>query len=173
MTRIMMATLAVLALAGGARAEVVDKGAYGFRLKTVHQVAAPPEAVFKAIGEIGKWWTDAHTYSGKAANMTMPLAPNACFCEAMPGGGVRHGVVELVIPNRQVRVAAALGPLQDEGVSAALFFNLVPKAGGTELTVTYNVGGARDFIVSAAPGVDGVITEAMVRLKRYVETGKP
>ena len=88
MTRIMMATLAVLALAGGARAEVVDKGAYGFRLKTVQQVAAPPEAVFKAIGEIGKWWTDAHTYSGKAANMTMPLTPNACFCEAMPGVAV-------------------------------------------------------------------------------------
>lgn len=169
----MMATLAVLVMASAARAEVVDKGTYGFRLKTVQQIAAPPESVFKAIGQIGNWWTDAHTYSGKAANMTMPLTPNACFCEAMPGGGVRHGVVELVIPNRQVRVAAALGPLQDEGVSAALFFNLVPKAGGTELTVTYNVGGARDFIVSAAPGVDGVITEAMVRLKRYVETGKP
>jgi uncharacterized protein YndB with AHSA1/START domain len=173
MGRTLLATLAILALAGAARAEVVDKGAYGFRLKSVQQVAAPPEAVFKALGEVGRWWSDAHTYSGKAANMTMPLTPNACFCEAVPGGGVRHGVVELVIPNRQVRVDAALGPLQDEGVSAALFFSLVPKAGGTELTVTYNVGGARDFAVSIAPAVDGVITEAAIRLKRYAESGRP
>lgn len=167
-------SMAVLAMAGGARAEVVDKGSHGFRLKTVVQVAAPPERTFKAIGEIGQWWSDSHTYSGKAANMTMPLIPNACFCEVLPGGGgARHGVVAVVVPNQQVRVAAALGPLQDEGVSGALFFNLTPKDGGTELTVTYNVGGARDFIVSAAPNVDGVIAEAARRLKAYVETGRP
>ena len=83
MGRTLLATLAILALAGAARAEVVDKGAYGFRLKSVQQVAAPPEAVFKALGEVGRWWSDAHTYSGKAANMTMPLTPNACFCGSL------------------------------------------------------------------------------------------
>jgi len=162
------------AMAPTAQAEVVDKGAYGFRLKYVQRVAAPPEKVFKAIGEIGRWWSDAHTYSGKAANMTMPLSANACLCEALSGGGgVRHGVVELVIPNRQVRIDAAMGPLQDEGVSGAWAFDLKPKDDGTELTVTYNVGGARDFIVSIAPAVDGVMGEGVARLKRYVETGKP
>ncbi|WP_293904845.1 SRPBCC family protein [Phenylobacterium sp.] len=166
--------LAALMLAGVSRAEVVDKGPQGFRLKTVQQVAAPPETVFKAIGEIGHWWSDDHTYSHHASNMTMPLTPNACFCEALPGGGgVRHGVVEMVIPNQQVRVEAALGPLPDEGVAAALSFVLKPKDGGTELTVTYHVGGARDLMVSAAPVVDGVISEQIVRLKRYIETGKP
>jgi len=174
MRSMILAAGAALTFASAAQAEVVDKGAYGFRLKYVQQVAAPPEKVFKAIGEIGRWWSDDHTYSGKAANMTMPLAANACFCETLPaGGGVRHGVVELVIPNRQVRVDAALGPLQDEGVSAAWAFDLKPKDGGTELTVTYNVGGARDFIVSVAPGVDGVMGEGAARLKRYVETGRP
>ena len=170
----MLAALAALTFAGAARAEVVDKGAYGFRLKFVQQVAAPPDKVFRAIGEIGRWWSDAHTYSGKAANMTMPLTANACFCEALPtGGGVRHGAVEAVMPNLLVRVDAPLGPLQDEGVGAALAFNLKPKDGGTELTVTYNVGGARDFIVSAAPRIDGVLSEAVVLIKRYVETGAP
>lgn len=169
-----IAGLCALLAAGAAQAEVVDKGAYGFRLKVVRQIAAPPAKVHAAIGEIGAWWSDAHTYSGKAANMTMPLTANACFCEALPaGGGVRHGVVELVIPGQLVRVRAALGPLQDEGVGADLAFNLKAKDGGTELTTTYNVGGARDFVVSFAPGVDGVITEAMNRLKSYVETGKP
>lgn len=168
-----LAALAALSLSGAARAEVVDKGGYGFRLKFVQQVAAPPDRVFKAIGEVGRWWSDAHTYSGKAANMTMLLTPNACFCEALPGGGVRHGVVESVMPNTLVRVDAALGPLQDEGVGAALAFNLKAKDGGTELTVTYHVGGARDFVISAAPAIDGVLGEAVGRLKRYVETGKP
>ncbi len=168
-----LAALAAVTLGGAARAEVVDKGAYGFRLKFVQQVAAPPAKVFKAVGEIGRWRSDAHSYSGEAANMTMPLVANACFCETLAGGGVRHGVVEAVVPNTLIRVEAALGPLQDEGVGAALAFNLKPKDGGTELTVTYHVGGARDFIVSAAPGVDGVLSEAVGRLKRYVETGKP
>ena len=165
--------LTTLAGTGATRAEVVSTGPQGFRLRISQQVAAPPEAVFKAIGDIGHWWSDAHTYSGKATNMTMPLVPNACFCESLPGGGVRHGVVNLVIPDRQVRVSAALGPLQDEGVSAALFFNLVPKDGGTALNVTYNVGGARAEMVAAAPIIDGVISEAARRLKSYVETGRP
>ena len=168
------AAMAVLTLAGTARAEVVDTSANGFRLKTVTQVAAPPAGVFKAIGEIGHWWSDAHTYSGKAGNMTLPLLANGCFCEALPGGGgVRHGVVALVIPDQLLRLSAALGPLQDEGVSAALTFALKPASGGTELTVTYNVGGLRERMVSLAPGVDGVLTEAVGRLKAYAESGKP
>lgn len=170
-----LAAVAALAAGGAARAEVIDKGSSHFRLKFVQQVAAPPDKVFKALGEIGAWWDGAHSYSRNAANMTMPLTANGCFCETLPGGGggVRHGVVELVIPNQTVRVAAALGPLQDEGVSAALTFQLKAKDGGTELTTTYNVGGARDFVVSIAPGVDGVIGAAVKRLKSYVETGKP
>lgn len=173
--RIMVvAALAAAGLAGGARAEVVDKGPSHFRLKFTQTIAAPPEKVFKALGEVGQWWDGAHSYSGKASNMTMPLTANACFCEALPGGGgVRHGVVEAVLPNQLVRVDAALGPLQDEGVSAALTFNLKAKDGGTELVTTYNVGGARDFVVSIAPAVDGVLGGAVQRLKRYVETGKP
>lgn len=169
-----LAAVAALTLAGASHAAVVDKGAYGFRLKTVQQIAAPPAKVYKAIGEWGRWWSDAHTYSGKAANLTLPLSAGGCLCEALPGGGsVRHGVVELVIPNQTVRLDAAFGPLQDEGVSGAYTFTLKAKDGGTELTTTYNVGGARDFIVSAAPDIDAVLTEQAARLKAYVETGKP
>jgi len=174
MTLRILVAAAALAMAGAGHAEVVDKGAYGFRLKTVLQVAAPPAKVWTAIGEWGRWWSDDHTYSGKAINITLPLSAGGCLCEALPGGGsVRHGVVELVIPNRTLRLDAAFGPLQDEGVSGAYTLSLKPKDGGTELTATYNVGGARDFITSAAPGIDGVLSEGANRLKRYAETGKP
>ena len=174
MQRYGLAVVAALAISSASHAAVVDKGPYGFRLKTALQIAAPPAKVWQAIGEWGHWWSDLHTYSGKAINITLPLAANGCLCETIPGGGsVRHGVVELVIPNQTLRLDAALGPLQDEGVGGAYTLTLKAKDGGTELTATYNVGGARDDMISAAPDIDGVLSEAASRLKRYVETGKP
>jgi uncharacterized protein YndB with AHSA1/START domain len=169
-----LAAVAAVCAGGAAHAEVADKGPNGFRLKYVVQVAAPPARVYRAVGEIGRWWSDDHTYSGKAANFAMPLQANACLCEALPGGGgVRHGVVEAVVPNQLVRIEAALGPLQDEGVASAWTFALKPKDSGTELTVTYNVGGLRPEMAAAAAGVDGVLGAQVARFKRYVETGKP
>ena len=174
MRRLTLAALAVFAASGPAHAAVVDKGVGYFRIKTVQQIAAPPAKVWKAIGDWGRWWSDEHTYSGKAANITLPLTANGCLCEALPGGGsVRHGVVEVVIPERTLRLDAAFGPLQDEGVGGAYTLALKAKDGGTELTMTYHVAGARDFIVSAAPAIDGVLSEGVGRLKSYVETGKP
>ena len=162
------------ALAGRAHAEVVETSTNGFRLKTDLEVAASPPAVFKAVGQIGQWWNGDHTYSGKASNMTLPLSANACFCEALPGGGsVRHGVVVMVMPDRLVRLDAPLGPLQAEAVSAVLTFEMKPNASGTTLTVTFNVGGAREARAAKPEGIDAVITEAATRLKAYAETGKP
>ena len=171
----MLTALAALTFAGAARAEVVDTGPQGFRLKSVRQIAAPPAKVWKALGEIGRWWDGEHSYSGKAENMTMPLKADGCWCETIPGGGsVRHGTVVLAWePQGMLRLDAPLGPLQDEGVGAALLFQIKAKDGGTELTVTYNVGGARDAILKAAPAVDGVLNGGWDRLKRYVESGKP
>ncbi|MBL8553124.1 MAG: SRPBCC domain-containing protein [Phenylobacterium sp.] len=167
--------LSALSLAGAARAEVVGANANGFRLKSVVQISASPERVYRAIGEIGRWWDPAHTYSGDARNLSIALQAGGCWCETVPpNGSVQHGVVVLASPGLgMIRASAPLGPLQDEGVSTALLFQTKPKDGGTELTVTYNVGGARDAILKAAPGVDGVLTGAWARLKRYVETGKP
>lgn len=170
-----LAAMAALASAGAARAEVVETGAQGFRLKSVLQIKAPPSRVYQAIGEIGLWWDSQHSYSGKAENIALPLQAGACWCETIPGGGsVRHGVVVLAWPEQgMIRADAALGPLQDEGVTGALYFHAKSKGDGTELTITYNVGGARAATLKAAPVVDGVLNGGWSRLKRYVETGKP
>lgn len=170
-----LAALAALTFAGAARAEVVDTGPQGFRLKIVRQVAASNAKVAHGISQVGHWWDSDHTYSGRAENMTLDVNAGGCWCETIPpGGSVRHGVVALNHPQQgMIRIDTALGPLQDEGVSGSLTFLLKPKDGGTELTVTYNVGGARDFVVGFAPNVDKVLTAATDRLKRYVETGKP
>lgn len=172
------AAVALLGLAAPAHAEVKQSWAAGFRLENRATVAAAPDKVWAALGQIGKWWNGAHSYSGDSANMTMPLTPGGCFCEALPklgpGAGVKHGEVVMVMPGQTLRIDAPLGPLQGEGVSAALTFTLKATAdGGTEVVETFNVGGARPEIVGYAAGIDGVVGEQLQRLKAYVETGKP
>jgi uncharacterized protein YndB with AHSA1/START domain len=165
-----VALMMALALAGPAHAEVKSATDSGFRLENRITVAATPERAWVALGEIGRWWNSAHTYSGDALNMTMPLKVGGCFCEALPGGGVEHGRVIMVWPEQKmVRLQSALGPLQDEGVEAVLTFQVKPAPGGAEIVQTYNVGGARPEMVKAAPLIDQVVGEQLGRLKTYLE----
>jgi len=167
---------AAMLLAGAARAEVTGPWDNGFTSRNVVEITARADRVYAALGEIGRWWSNDHTYSGSASNMTMPLKPGACFCEALPGGGVAHGTVVLAWPARgMVRVHAALGPLQQLGATGALTWEIKPKAGGVvEVVQTYAVVGLQPaFAKVAGAGVDGVMHEALERFERYVETGKP
>jgi uncharacterized protein YndB with AHSA1/START domain len=170
-----IAIAAVLALsAGTAHAEVKAAAGGVIRLENRVVIAATPDKVWVALGQIGTWWNGAHSYSQNAANMTMSLTAGGCFCESLPkGGGVKHGEVVLAIPGRLLRLSTALGPLQDEGASGALTFTLKAVEGGTEVTQTYNVGGLRPELVGAAPMIDAVVAEQLGRLKSVIETGKP
>lgn len=163
----------LLLAAGSASAEIKSTWEDGLRTETKVVIAAPPEKVYAALGEIGGWWNGAHTYSGDSSNLTIALKPGGCFCEALPGGGVKHGEVILAWPGTTLRIRGGFGPLQDEGASGALTFNLKKVEGGTEVTQTYAIGGLRPDMVKAAPLFDGVISEQLFRFKSYVETGKP
>jgi hypothetical protein len=174
--RAMAALAAAVLAAGAARAEVFGAWDGGFTSKNVATVKGSPAEVFRKLGEIGRWWSDDHTYSGKAANMTMPLKAGGCFCEVTPGGSVAHGTVVLALPERGLlRVNAALGPLQELAATGALTWTLKAKPGGmTEVTQSYAVTGLQPaFVKVAGPGVDGVMHEALARFGRYVETGRP
>ena len=166
---------AMCLLVGGANAEVVERTEAGFRTKKTIEVAASPDKAYAALAQIGSWWGDDHTYTGRASNMSLELKPGACFCEALPGGGVRHGVVALAWPDQHtLRLEAALGPLQDEGVAGALTFQIKPKATGSEVIVTYHVGGMRAAPTKAyAALVDQVIGVQVARYGKFVDTGKP
>lgn len=168
-----VAAAALLLAAGAAQAEVKVAEGGVIRIENRAVVKAPPEKVYAAIGEIGRWWNGAHSYSQNAGNMTLELKPGGCFCEALPGGGVKHGEVALAWPGMMVRILAALGPLQDEGVGGALTFTLKKVPDGTEIVQTYNIGGLRPQMLQAAPVIDQVVREQLVRLASYVETGKP
>jgi uncharacterized protein YndB with AHSA1/START domain len=171
--RIALAAAAFL-LATSAHAAVVSTSNVGFQIENRATVAADPEQVWTALGNIGAWWSSDHTYSGSASNMTMPLKVGACFCEALPDGGVEHGRVIVVWPEQKlVRVQAALGPLQDKGVVGVLTFQVKPTAGGAEIIESYNVGGATAEVVGMAFVVNGVLAAQLAGLKAYVDPHMP
>lgn len=172
MARMAMAGAALLTLASApAAADVVDKSAGGFTLKTTVAVAAPPDRVFRALVDVGAWWSGDHTYSGDARNMSIAPVPGGCFCEKLPsGGGVEHARVVQVIPGSLLRLAGALGPLQEMGVHGSLTWQVVPSAGGSTLTMTYAVGGYAPGGLDAIAGlVDDVLAGQVRLLGAYAE----
>ncbi|MBC6981523.1 SRPBCC domain-containing protein [Caulobacter sp. 17J80-11] len=164
---------ALAAAAGTARAEVVDAQAGGFQVRETVEVAAKPDAVWKALVDVGGWWSSDHTWSGDAKNLSIDPKPGGCWCERWKDGAAQHMTVTFVQPNRELRTAGALGPLSMMAVSGAMTFKLQPKGEGTVLTATYSVGGyAPQGLAGLAAPVDGVLKTQVERLGRYAVTGK-
>ena len=172
--RTLVAGLIGLALAAPAAAAVVDAQPSGFEVHETAQIAAPPERVYAALGQVGQWWTSEHTYSKDAKNLSLDLHVGGCWCERLPdGGAVGHMIVDMVQPNHLVRFAGALGPLAGTGGAGHMVISLAPKDGGTAVELTYDFGGyAKGGMAQWAGPVDGVLGEQVARLKRYVETGR-
>ncbi len=167
---------AILTLAAiPAAAEVVDSASNGFTAKTVLQIQAAPDAVYRSLIQVGAWWNPAHTFSGDAKNLSIEEKPAGCFCEKLPnGGGVRHMEVVFFAPGKTLVLSGGLGPLQSIGASGAMSIQLAPSEGGTKLQVTYAVAGylAAGLNTYAAP-VDSVLAEQFGRLKNLIENGNP
>ena len=173
MKMLTLATVAVLTLAGAARAEVTDKSAAGFEVVETATVAASPAKVWDMLMHPARWWSSKHTWSGDAKNLAFD--PSGCFCETLKRGAVRHMMVIYADGATQLRMAGALGPLQLTGADGHLGIVLKPAGAATEVTMTYDVGGyARGGLAEtfAAP-VDHVLGEQLARLKMAAETGKP
>ena len=164
--------LIAAALAAPASAKVVADNAAGFAIEHETVIAASPQRVYAAIGQPARWWNGAHSWSGKAANLTLDLRAGGCFCEKLPGGGgVEHARVVMAWPGKLIRMTGALGPLQSEALAATLTWELKPVAGGTDVKLTYVVAGFARTARTALPGaVDGVLGEQLTRLKAFAET---
>ena len=163
-----------LGVVGPAAAEVKSAAPNGFEVATTLMIAAPPDRVYSAFGEIGHWWSSSHTFSRDAANLSLELRAGGCFCERLKdGGSVQHLQVVYAAPGQGLRLRGALGPLQMEGVDGTLAWTLKPVEGGTSVTQSYVVGGyIRSGMEQWAPRVDRVLDEQLQRLKNFVE-GKP
>ena len=169
---------AVLVLAGVAvaplSADVVDAQPNGFALKYVHDISRSPDAVFRAIIDVARWWDRSHSFSGQAANLSLDPRAGGCFCERLTGGSVQHMVVLHLDAPRTLLLQGGPGPLASLGVAGAMEWSLAARQGGTHLEVTYNAGGYMPGgLAQLAPVVDGVFALQVKRLKTYAETGRP
>ena len=160
---------ASLALAGAAAAEVSARSGNGFRLTYEHPVTASAEAVLEAVGRPAAWWSDAHTWSGSASNISVDLRPGGCWCEALPGGGVKHAEALLVWPERRMVVFdAPFGPLQSMGVDAVLTMTWADAAEGEGRTLKWTFVVNGPAAGAMADPVDGVLAEQFARLVAHL-----
>ena len=167
MKRLLLA--AVLSLtAGAASAEVTDRSAAGFSLSYERAVTASDEAILAAIARPAGWWSDAHTYSGSASNITVDLRPGGCWCEALPNGGVKHAEAILVWPEqRMVRFDAPFGPLQSIGADAVLTMSWAEAEGGAR-TLKWSFVVTGSGAGAMAEAIDGVMSEQFARLADHL-----
>lgn len=168
------AILAGFVCAGVAQAEVKQAAADSFLLTYSVPVAATPAKIWAELAQVQQWWSDEHTWSGKAANLSLQPTAGGCFCERWPQGGAEHGHVVMALPERLLRLDAALGPLQEFALKGMLSFWIKTSEDGKSavLDVEYRVNGAAaSGLDQLAPQVDAVLGAQVARLQRYVETG--
>jgi len=169
----MAAAASLTGMAPPAAAEVVAATPAGFEIAQSVTIDKPVDQVWQMLRSPQKWWDKEHTYSGDSANLYLDAQATGCFCEKLPGkGSVEHGHVVYVEPPRALRLHAALGPLQAEGVAGALTFTLTAQGeGATKVTLSYVVGGyLRNGGEALAPLVDSVLAVQLARLKGAAET---
>lgn len=159
--------------AAPASAETAAVSDTGFTITVQREISLPPARVFQALAHVDRWWNAEHTWSGKAANLSLRLEAGACFCERWAGGTVEHGRVIAAMHDRLLRLQAPLGPLQSMPVSAVLNFETREQQGHTMLRVTYAIADAAGGLAELAPAVDKVITEQVDRLARFAVAGRP
>lgn len=140
--------LPLLAFTLSAQADLKQSAPDGFIVQHSYDIAATPAEAWAALAQPGQWWPKEHTWSGDAKNLSLKLDVGACFCERWKTGGAEHGRVVFVENEKTLRIAGALGPLQNMAVSAMLEVTLKPGDLGTQATVTYRVSG------TAAHGFD-------------------
>ncbi len=162
-------------IAAPALAETSNVSATGFISTFREEVKATPDEVWKAVLQLPRWWSDSHTYSGRASNLSLEAVAGGCWCERWgDGNSAQHGQVVLVQPGRVIRMNASLGPLQELAVNGVLTIVTSAQDGKTFLRMTYRVAGNADAgLEKLAPVVDQVIGTQYRRLKALAETGQP
>lgn len=160
-----------------ARAEVASAGSGAFVIEAEAEVAASPEQTWRALGRLPRWWSDAHSYSGDASNLSLDVRAGGCWCERWDRQSVEHGRVVLVMEHegvRTLRMFATLGPLQSMSVNGVLTYTVEPHPNGAKITMTYRVSGDATLnLDQVAPIVDQVMMEQFGRLARFSASGSP
>ncbi|MCG7531238.1 hypothetical protein MHM98_07710 [Psychrobium sp. MM17-31] len=150
-------------------AEVTKQTANGFEITNSVKVSADTSQSYQQFLKVGQWWHDSHTYSGKAANMTLDIE-SGCFCERWDNNIVRHMNIVMAQPNKQQVWRGGLGPLQTLAASGALIwqFKAVDNK-TTAISYTYKVHGDIGDVKMWSKAVDGVLTQQLTRLQERIQ----
>ena len=164
------AALALLLVPAAASSEVVSASSNGFEVRQTVNLVVKPEVALTHFGKVGAWWDNEHTYSGKAANMTLAMSPGGCFCETLPGGGgIEHMRVSYLEPGKRMVLTGSLGPLLYEATAGVMDVQVKPYAGGSQLVLSYRAAGFfKGGADKMAPLVDQVLAEQMKRYRTYL-----
>lgn len=172
LARLSAAALALPLTLGAApcAAELTSSSASSFTSTFRSEVPVPQATAWRAITELPQWWNDQHSWSGKAANMSVDLNAGGCWCERWGDGrSAMHGQVVMVQPGSVLRMNAALGPLQEIGVNGVLTLVTSTLEGKTFLRLTYRVNSAPEAALDKiAPAVDRVLGEQWQRLLKHL-----
>lgn len=177
--------LAAIAAAGQlawgvpAAAEVTRTTADSFVSRHEAVVKATPKEVWLALISPAGWWQSSHTWSGDAKNLTLTPQAGGCFCERIPEvedpgrftlqGSVEHMRVIQAYPERALRMAGSLGPLQSEPVTGVLTIAISTTEQGTRIVWEYNVGGPMRYEIPViSKAVDGVIGAQIASLAKQL-----
>ena len=173
--RMLGAVAIAAALGATAHADVTDFAPGGFALTETAHIAAPRDKVYAALIEPSHWWSSAHSFSGKAANFTFDARAGGCWCETLPNGGsVDFMTVVYAAPGDTLRLKGAIGPFQAFAVDGVMTWTLKDSGQGTDLTLTYLIGGYMNGgFESISKVADGVLAAQVLRLQHFVETGSP
>jgi uncharacterized protein YndB with AHSA1/START domain len=156
-------------LCGAAQAEVTASAPDALVIQIKAEIPLDRAASWARLLNVGSWWSDAHTYSGKAASMSIDAVAGGCWCELWAGGEVEHGRVVYLAPQEALRLSSALGPLQEMGVTGALTFTLSDGSapGSTVVTLDMKVSGSSlSGLDKIGPAVDQVLSEQVTRLAK-------
>lgn len=169
--RLISAIAALLALsAAPALAEVKSATPGGFEVGGSVAIAAPPARVWAVLTAPDAWWSRDHRWF-RNSTLSLDLAPGGCWCERAADGRVsRHLETALVEPGSKLVLRGGLGPLQGQGASGGLTFDLKAEGDGSLLTWSYVVGGyTPGGLESWARPVDGVLSAQLANLKTRAE----
>jgi uncharacterized protein YndB with AHSA1/START domain len=166
--RILLA-LPVIMLATPASAAVLSADDHGFEIQQSVNLVIPQAQAFAAFGQVGRWWSKDHSYSGDPARMSLQLRSGGCFCESLEdGGGVEHMRVSFIQPGERLVMTGSLGPLLYEATAGVMDVKFERIAGGSRIVMNYRASGfAKGGAAAMAPLVDQVLGEQLKRYRAY------
>lgn len=155
-----------LVVAASAQAEVIERSANRFVLRYQAPVDATVHDIQMGLVALPVWWDSNHTYSGDAANLSLDLAPDGCWCERLADGtDFDHGRTVLA-DDEGAMFAAPFGPLRGRTQRADLDMSWPLVDGYRQLTWDFVVEG--ENIGAMADAVDGVMEAGYARFVSHL-----